>query len=86
MAIVNLRKCSGQMGLILKYNLANSSPVTSRNVSLEFSEGATLPDKFSVLEGEGKFRRHIKLFSEQDISDKHFREYLALALAASAKS
>lgn len=58
----------------------------TKHVSLEFSEGATLPDKFSVLEGEGKFRRHIKLFSEQDISDKHVREYLALALAASAKS
>jgi len=58
----------------------------TKHVSLEFGEGATLPDKFNVLEGEGKFRRHIKLFSEQDISEKHVREYLALALAASAKS
>jgi hypothetical protein len=57
----------------------------AKHVSLEFSEGASLPDKFKVLEGEGKFRRHIKLASAQDITGKHVREYLVLARKMSAK-
>lgn len=57
----------------------------TKHVSLEFGDGASLPDKYKVLEGEGKLRRHIKLLSAQDISGKHVREYLALALKASCK-
>lgn len=54
----------------------------TKHVSLEFGAGASLPDTFKVLEGEGKFRRHIKLMSAQDISGRHVREYLVLALEA----
>ena len=57
----------------------------AKHVSLEFGAGASLPDKYKVLEGAGKLRRHIKLSSAQDISGKHVREYLALALRASSK-
>ena len=57
----------------------------AKHVSLEFGAGASLPDKYKVLEGEGKLRRHIKLSSAQDISGKHVREYLVLALKASSK-
>jgi len=56
----------------------------TKHVSLEFSAGASLPDKFNVLEGEGKFRRHIKLSSAYDITGKHVRDYLVLALKSSA--
>ncbi len=55
----------------------------AKHVSLEFGEGASFPDKHKVLEGEGKLRRHIKLVCVQDISAKHVREYLALALKSS---
>lgn len=58
----------------------------TKHVSLEFGAGASLPDKYKVLEGEGKVRRHIKLSTAQDISGKHVREYLALALKASSKA
>jgi hypothetical protein len=58
----------------------------AKHVSLEFGAGASLPDKFKVLEGEGKLRRHIKLSSAHDITGKHVREYLVLALKASAKA
>ena len=57
----------------------------AHHVSLEFGAGALLPDKFKVLEGEGKFRRHIKLSSTQDVLSKHVRKYLILAFHASAK-
>lgn len=48
----------------------------ARHVSLEFGAGASLPDKYKVLEGEGKLRRHIRLSLARDISGKHVREYL----------
>ena len=58
----------------------------SKHVSLEFGDGASLSDKYKLLEGEGKFRRHIKLFSQDDIEAKHVREYLELAFNAAVKS
>lgn len=54
----------------------------ANHVSLEFVAGASLPDKYQVLEGEGKLRRHIKFSSAQDIADKHIPEYLLWALKA----
>lgn len=57
----------------------------TKHVSLEFGSGASLPDSHKVLEGEGKLRRHIKLFSTEDISGKHVRDYLTLALDASSR-
>ena len=57
----------------------------AKHVSLEFVAGASLPDRFQVLEGAGKFRRHIKLASAGDITRKHVRDYLGLALGAAAK-
>ncbi|MBU1775230.1 MAG: DUF1801 domain-containing protein [Gammaproteobacteria bacterium] len=51
----------------------------ANHVSLEFSAGASLPDKHKVLEGDGKLRRHIKLTAVQDIEGKHVRDYVVLA-------
>ena len=52
----------------------------AKHVSLEFGEGASLPDKHNVLEGAGRLRRHIKLGAYQDIADKQVADYLNLAL------
>jgi hypothetical protein len=57
----------------------------SNHVSLEFGNGASLPDLHKVLEGEGKYRRHIKLLIQDDIAAKHVCEYLALAFNAAGK-
>lgn len=51
----------------------------ANHVSLEFGEGARLPDQFGVLEGKGKFRRHIKLTNLTDIENKHVTHYIKLA-------
>ncbi|MDO8991291.1 MAG: DUF1801 domain-containing protein [Sideroxyarcus sp.] len=58
----------------------------ANHVSLEFGDGAALPDKHKVLEGDGKLRRHIKLAAIQDIEAKHVRDYLVLAHKASKKT
>lgn len=57
-----------------------------KHVSLEFAHGAELPDKHRVLEGEGKFRRHIKVESAQDLFRKNVREYVQLGFTAAAQS
>ncbi|OUR64278.1 hypothetical protein A9Q79_07515 [Methylophaga sp. 42_25_T18] len=50
------------------------------HLSIEFSHGAQLEDPYSVLEGSGKHRRHIKLHSIGDISNKHVEVYINNAL------
>ena len=52
----------------------------AKHVSLEFGDGAALPDKYKVLEGEGKLRRHIKLCTLDEVTQKHVSHYLTLAL------
>ena len=56
------------------------------HISLEFGDGVSLPDKFRVLEGAGKLRRHIKLSTIQDIKSKHVAHYIGLALKASTNA
>lgn len=56
----------------------------TKHVSLEFSEGAALPDPHGVLEGAGKGRRHIKLATVQDMVAKHVAEYLKHAFQAAS--
>ena len=56
----------------------------SAHVSMEFGKGAELQDPHRVLEGSGKFRRHIKLTTPGDIASKHLQDYIAQALRLSA--
>ncbi len=49
------------------------------HVSMEFSKGAALSDKHHILEGSGKFRRHIKIRGADEIPSKYIREYVIQA-------
>lgn len=55
--------------------------VYKSHVSLEFSNGYQLDDPDSVLEGKGKYRRHIKLTNLSDISAKTVRSMLEQAFS-----
>ena len=50
-----------------------------KHLSIEFSHGATFDDQHAVLEGKGKFRRHIKIFNHADIDDKKVSYYVSQA-------
>lgn len=50
------------------------------HVSLEFSKGIDLDDPDGLLEGSGKFRRHLKLRQVQDITDKQAVKFLKQVL------
>jgi hypothetical protein len=49
------------------------------HVSVEFGRGCDLDDPHRVLEGSGKYRRHIKLFTLTDITLKFFELYVEAA-------
>jgi hypothetical protein len=51
----------------------------ANHISLEFGDGALMPDMFGVLEGKGKFRRHIKLTCLADVTEKQVVHYVKLA-------
>ncbi len=52
------------------------------HVSVEFSHGADIDDAFGHLEGNGKFRRHVKLRTVADIETRRLADYLPLAWKA----
>lgn len=43
---------------------------SSEHVSFEFSNGYKMDDPKHLLEGEGEYRRHLKIRTVQDITDK----------------
>ncbi|WP_338807002.1 DUF1801 domain-containing protein [Pseudomonas chlororaphis] len=51
------------------------------HVSVEFGQGYAFEDPHGVLEGGGKFRRHIKLRRVADVRDKQLGDYLKQALS-----
>ena len=41
-----------------------------KHLSIEFSNGADFSDPYSALEGKGKQRRHLKIYTAEDIDTK----------------
>ncbi|RZJ11828.1 MAG: DUF1801 domain-containing protein [Acidovorax sp.] len=58
----------------------------TKHVSLEFGDGAALPDPHGVLEGNGKLRRHIKLVVLEDLQTRHVPDYLKVAYQHATKA
>lgn len=51
----------------------------SAHVSVEFGRGAELEDPHRTLEGNGKFRRHVRLSTTGDIESRHLEYFIAQA-------
>ncbi|MEM7179275.1 MAG: DUF1801 domain-containing protein [Spirochaetota bacterium] len=54
--------------------------IYKKHMSIEFSDGATFTDADAILEGKGKFRRHIKIHSQDDLVQKKVSYYIAQAV------
>ncbi|MDB9752642.1 DUF1801 domain-containing protein [Oceanospirillaceae bacterium] len=54
------------------------------HLSIEFSNGAAFSDVNKIMEGKGKKRRHIKIVTIDDLSEKNVVYFIAQALAANA--
>jgi hypothetical protein len=66
----------GGIGMYIGNDLIGGIYVSKHHVSLVFSRGNELIDKFNVLEGSGKFRRHIVLTSIDNIMNKQCAYYI----------
>lgn len=49
------------------------------HISIEFSNGASFTDPDSILEGKGKKRRHLKIMTNKDISQKNAASFIEQA-------
>lgn len=52
-----------------------------KHISIEFSNGADFSDPSGLLEGQGKRRRHLKIFEKQDVDAKQVAAFIAQAVA-----
>jgi len=50
------------------------------HVSVEFAKGASFADPAGLLEGKGKQRRHLKLYTAEDIQTKTVQHFLDQAI------
>ena len=53
--------------------------VRNKHVSLEFSFGMMMSDTDKYLEGDGKYRRHLKIYDGKDIKNKKVAFYVKQA-------
>ena len=54
--------------------------VYKEHISIEFSNGADFIDADSILEGGGKKRRHLKIFTDADIIEKNIEYFVNQAV------
>ena len=54
--------------------------VSKHHVSFEFSRGYSLDDPDGLLEGTGKYRRHLKIRELSDIEDKSVKFFVKQAI------
>lgn len=54
--------------------------VFANHVHLAFAQGAQLPDPDQILQGKGKYRRHINFEAIDDLDQKQVEDYLRVAL------
>lgn len=57
---------------------------TKKDVTLAFSRGAELEDKYGLLKGVGKVSKHVKISSVGDIDNEALRYYVKQALELDA--
>lgn len=83
----NLRQMYG--GTVIELETGNPKSriggfyVYTDHVSFEFAKGVQFDDPDLMLEGNGKFRRHLKLRSVQDIQTRACKQFLGQAIALS---
>lgn len=53
--------------------------IRKKHISLEFSFGVEIPDPKSLLEGSGKYRRHLKIMNDKDLLNKNVEFFVTQA-------
>lgn len=66
----------GGIGIFLDESMLGGIYAYSDHVSIIFSHGYKLDDKFKQLEGKGKYRRHIKIHNKKELENKNVDFYI----------
>jgi len=74
----------GGLVFSLSDQLVGGIYVYKNHLLIEFSNGAAFSDVNKIMEGKGKKRRHIKIVTIDDLSEKNAVYFIAQALAAKA--
>ncbi|MEX2964205.1 DUF1801 domain-containing protein [Microbulbifer sp. TYP-18] len=95
--LIELRKLFGSCGQDLAEGIKYGGLVFAKNerlvggifiyknhLSLEFGQGAEFDDPDGLLEGKGKFRRHLKFTSEKDIEPNQTKAFIKQACRLNA--
>ena len=68
----------------LEFNVSNALIggiyTYKKHISIEFSNGSGFIDTDSILEGSGKKRRHIKIYTDDDIVQKNVTYFVSQAM------
>lgn len=54
--------------------------LNKKHISLEFSNGFLMKDPNSILEGKGKYRRHLKILTKEDVLSKGVSSFVKQAV------
>lgn len=76
----------GGIGMYIGNRLIGGIWVSRYHTSLVFSRGNELRDEAKVLEGIGKFRRHIKIVNFEDIENKKCASYILQNIKLESKN
>jgi len=66
----------GGLVFLLSNSLMGGVFPYKKHTSVEFSNGSELPDPLKVLEGNGKKRRHVKIFDIKDVKTKNLSFFI----------
>lgn len=79
----------GGIGFIVTGFLVGGIYVSKNHVSIVFSRGNELKDPYGILEGEGQYRRHLKIHTVEELdskkSDYYIKEVIKLELRTKVK-
>ena len=71
----------GGIGIYLKEKLLGGIWVYTKHISVIFSDGYKLNDPNKILEGGGKYRRHVKIREDEDIEKKQISYFIEQVIA-----
>lgn len=54
--------------------------LNKNHITLEFANGFLMKDPHAILEGSGKYRRHLKIMEMEDIANKEVRSFVQQAV------
>jgi len=66
----------GGIVFLINSKLKSGIFVRKQHISVEFGEGYQFDDPEQLLEGKGRFRRHLKLFDLSDIQQKNVKFFV----------